>query len=426
MSVTDRWEDTALLDQLPDLRERGLRLALEVLDASQESVRLRITSPMTLTYEGEWDTTGLQMADVLVLPDSLRRLINWMMRQGEVSLTDVAAHIGQDEKVAHTMLEELMEQGFVREIEVRDEIHYRPQLALRQGRQLPDEIWQSLGEEVAGSRLKAEGSQPSIFSRLGERGRFFLSASPLVMIFLLVEWLLLTGRESFPGPISLLGTIVVSLIAGIFPVLLLVSSRRKGEFVPGVVYRLMGHPLLIASAYLIFLASIFLHGLVIWQGPTERVGALFVGISMLGMTIVMARRGAFAPRMVVELREDLSEERRSVFTVTAGGQPVTAEVRLTYLEDEQHLRASTGEIPAFSSLRRATFQLPATPARELKVWAHKITPEGDSTGLPALLEVHCGDETTRFDLKLSGGQALLPLTGEACRLEITLPEPSTP
>jgi hypothetical protein len=58
------------------------------------------------------------------------------------------------------------------------------------------------------------------------------------------------------------------------------------------------------------------------------------------------------------------------------------------------------------------------------VWAHKITPEGDSEGLPALLEVHCGSETMRFDLRLSGGQALLPLTSEACWLKITLPEPS--
>ena len=58
------------------------------------------------------------------------------------------------------------------------------------------------------------------------------------------------------------------------------------------------------------------------------------------------------------------------------------------------------------------------------MWAHKITPEGDSEGLSALLEVRCGDETTQFDLKLSDGQALLPLTGETCRLEITFPEPS--
>ena len=428
IAVARRWEARELLDQLPGPE---IRLVLEVLDASQESVHLRVTSPMSITYKGEWDATGLQMADILVLPDPLRQLINWMMRQREVSLAEVAAHIGQDERVAHTMLAELTEQGFVREIEVGDEVRYRTQHAARRGRQLPEEIWQALEKGTDDPKPKAEGagfpiSRPPTFTRLGERGRFFLSVSPVVMIFLLTEWLLLTGRESFPGPLSFVGTIVVSLLAGIFPVLMLASSRRKGEFVPSPVYRLMGHPLLVTSIYFVFLASIFLHGLVIWQGPMERASALFVGVSILGTTIAMARRGAFAPRMVVELRGDLSEERRSVFTVTAGGQPATAEVQLTYPEDEQYLQASAGAIPAFSSLRRATFQLPTTSSRELKVWAHKITPEGDSESLPALLGVHCGGETKQFDLKLSDGQALLPLTGEACQLEITLSEQATP
>ncbi|MBL7182938.1 MAG: hypothetical protein ISS50_00645 [Anaerolineae bacterium] len=81
-------------------------------------------------------------------------------------------------------------------------------------------------------------------------------------------------------------------------------------------------------------------------------------------------------------------------------------------------------MPALSSLRHATFRLPASQAQELKVWAHRVTPEGDSESLPALAEVRCGSETTRFDLKLSGGQIVLPLTSEACRLEITFPEVS--
>jgi hypothetical protein len=58
----------------------------------------------------------------------------------------------------------------------------------------------------------------------------------------------------------------------------------------------------------------------------------------------------------------------------------------------------------------------------LKVWAHEITPEGNSEGLPALLEADCGREKEEFDLKLAGGQVTLPLTGGACHLEITLPE----
>ena len=101
-----------------------------------------------------------------------------------------------------------------------------------------------------------------------------------------------------------------------------------------------------------------------------------------------------------------------------------AMVQLGYPEGEQRYQASTGKVPTPSLLRYAIFELPAGQAQELKVWAHRITTEGDSESLPALLEVRCGDETTRFDLKLSGGQALMPLTGEACRLEITRPESS--
>ena len=439
--ATGRWEATELLNQLPDLGKQEIRLTLEVLDASQESVHLRVDSPMSLTYEGKWDATGLRMADVLVLPDSLRALANWIMRRGEVSFAEVVAHLGQDEAVAHTMLDALIEQGFVREMKpvlseaegVEGTSRYRVRFALRRGRQLPEDLWQALGEKMetpvgAGHiprRIDMRAVAQRAWEVLSERGRFFLSVSPVVVVLLLVEWLLFTDAESFAGPLSFLGVLVVSLLGGIFPVLLLASSRRKGEFVPDVVYRLLDHPLLITSIYLVFLASIFLHGLVIWQGPVERAGALFVGVLMLGVTIAMVRRGAFAPRVVVELREDSSQGERAVFAITAGGQPGTAEVRLGYPEGEQRYQAATGEVPAPSSLRYAIFQLPAGQAQELKVWAHRVMPEGDSEGLPALLEVHCGSETTRFDLKLSGGQVLLPLTSEACRLEITLPESSS-
>lgn len=431
-AATGRWDATELLGQLPDLGEQGIRLTLEVLDASQDSVYLQVDSPMILTYEGEWDATGLRMADVLVLPDFLRELANWMMRRGEVSLAEVVGYIGQDEAVARTMLDTLEEQGFVQEVKVEGTSRYRVLFALRRGRQLPEDIWRVLDEEAetpAGAgHIPRRTGLPAVvqwaWEVLGERGRFFLSVSPVAFVFLLVEWLLFTDAESFAGPLSFLGVIVVSLLGGIFPVLLLVSSRRKGDFVPDVVYRLLGHPLLITSIYFVFLASIFLHGLVIWQGPVERAGALLVGVLMLGVTIVMARRGAFVPRVVVELREDLSEGERAVFAITASGQPGTAEVRLGYPEGEQRYQAATGEVPALSLLRYAIFQLPTEQARELKVWAHRVMSGGESESLPALLEVHCGSETTQFDLELSGGQVLLPLTGEACRLEITLPEPS--
>jgi predicted transcriptional regulator len=443
MAVTDCWEATALFDRLPALRQHGLRLALEILEASQEHVRLRVSSPLPLTYEGEWYVAGLSMADVFVLSDSQRQILTWMTREGStgqetVSLAQVATHTGQSEAVVRTMLNTLVEQGFVQELEGGGETRYQPRLAARRGRQLTEDIWQALrpfdsaqGRLRSGQALSENGKssardgpetgfpQWAREALLGERGRYLLSVAPVAAVFVLTEWLLLTGKESFAEPLGFLGVIVISLLGGTFPVLLLIASRRKGEVVPGVVYRFLGHPLVTTAIYLLFLVSLFLHGLVIWENPVQRAAALAVGLLMLGATMAMARRGAFASRVVVELREDQREGRRPAFAITAGGQPATAEVRLGYADGEQRVRVATAEIPTFSALRYATFQLPATDARELKVWAHQITPEGNSESLPARLVVHCGGEKKEFDLKLSAGQVVLLLDGSACRLELT-------
>jgi hypothetical protein len=189
-----------------------------------------------------------------------------------------------------------------------------------------------------------------------------------------------------------------------------------------VIHRRLGHPVLLAGVYLLFLFILLFHGLVIWQNPAQRALGVFVGLLMLGVTINLIRQGGFARRLVLELREDQRQDGRSLFAFTAGGQPLTGDVWLGYGDSEQHVQASSGEIPAFASLRNATFNLPAATARELKVWAHQITPEESAQYLPALLNVRCGSEEQEFDLKQSGGQVVLPMTGEACRLEVTLPE----
>jgi hypothetical protein len=80
-------------------------------------------------------------------------------------------------------------------------------------------------------------------------------------------------------------------------------------------------------------------------------------------------------------------------------------------------------VPAFPRLRSATFRIPATGGAELKVWAHRVTPTGDSEGLSAMLEVLDGGEARRFDLGLSGGQVVVPFTGNASEVVITFPGP---
>ena len=88
---------------------------------------------------------GLSMGDILMLPDSQRRVVQWMMRQGDCALHDVAANTEQDEGDAAIALYDLMEQGFVQEIEVDGETLYRIRLASKEGiKQLPQTIQQAL------------------------------------------------------------------------------------------------------------------------------------------------------------------------------------------------------------------------------------------------------------------------------------------
>jgi hypothetical protein len=53
---------------------------------------------------------------------------------------------------------------------------------------------------------------------------------------------------------------------------------------------------------------------------------------------------------------------------------------------------------------------------------HTVTPDGSSASLPAIMELHCEGKAKRFDLKLSGGQVVVPINGDACRLQIAFAE----
>ncbi len=86
------------------------------------------------------------MADVLELPPKLRDIFYWLMRQGEVELTQIAAHLQQDEATTRTLLTNLVVRGFVWE-EVDEQgspPRYRVRMAARRARQIADELRHSL------------------------------------------------------------------------------------------------------------------------------------------------------------------------------------------------------------------------------------------------------------------------------------------
>jgi amino acid permease len=413
----------ALHEQLPDVVGDDGYLQLDVSDADEQSVRLRVTSSLRLIYEGDWDAAGLGLAELLALPDAEAELVGWMTRRGDVSLADIAERTTGDAGAARALLATLVERGIVVETPRtgEGESRYAARAATRRGDRLPAEIWRALAppEDSDGRSRHAEFPRARRIL-LGRRGRFATAAAPVTATFVAAEWMALTHSGSFAAVIDFTGVLVVSLLAGVFPVLLLVAGRRKGEHVPSAVRRGLGNPLLLGGTYVVFVAGVFLHGLVIWHNPFERAAALLAGTAMLGMTLGMRRRGAFAPRVNLELR---ASDGAASFAVTAAGRPAVCDVRLEYPEGDQHLRAAGGEIPAFHSLRRITFDAPPDEgerARELKVRAHAVTPEHDASALPAHLEVRLGAESHRFDLELSRGEVVLPLTGAPWSVEITL------
>jgi amino acid permease len=289
--------------------------------------------------------------------------------------------------------------------------------------------WEAVAPRSGGDdRVSIE--RPSAAKRLRDAvssqwSRFLLSASPVALVCLIAVWLSLTGGGSFAGLLGFLGVATSTLAAGIFPVLLLMAGRRKGERLPGVVYRFLGHPLLAAGIYVLFLASLLVHGLVIWTSPAERAGALLVALLTLGATVIMLRQRVFAPRLIVELSEDLQPGAASSFSLVAGGRTAPAEVRLLYLTGEERCHAASGQISRFSLLRQATFRWPELQVRELKVWVHRITPEGDSADLPVVLHVQQeGDETERFDLNSSDGPIIVPLGEHPAPLSVGLEFPA--
>jgi hypothetical protein len=83
--------------------------------------------------------------------------------------------------------------------------------------------------------------------------------------------------------------------------------------------------------------------------------------------------------------------------------------------------ASSGEIPAFNTLRSIVFQLPAGAAGELKVWAHQLSPFGGSSGLAMKLQVRSNTSKTDEELSETRPQRSFPLNGAAVEVCMTLP-----
>jgi hypothetical protein len=247
-----------------------------------------------------------------------------------------------------------------------------------------------------------------------------LALVPTVVVFVVVELMLLGDRASFTDPLAVIGTLAVPLLGGIFPMLLLAASRRRGDRNPAVWVRVLRGPGSMTIVAAAFFVGLLVQGFVIWQEPLERIAVALVAAVIVGITWLAAKRGSFQPQTVIEVRRRPSG--RGEFAVLVDGRPQSVEVSIAEDGRERSMTGSQGEIERFAQLKAIAFELPTTVAREIRVWVHGETVEGDSDAIPSKVQV--SDDEGERHLDAPSGSVVVRLDTGAARLRI-LPSEAT-
>jgi amino acid permease len=208
---------------------------------------------------------------------------------------------------------------------------------------------------------------------------FVVRASPLAAIFAIADVLVAAGTISFTGPLSLIGTLALTLLAGVFPMLMLLAARRRGDRLPGRIVGPLGQPVVALAIGSIFFVAVLSFGLWIWDGPLERIAALSVAAAIIALTVSTWRNGAFEPRAVLEYRVEAGPPDIGILSLMSDGRPLVADIRLEELTGVRQLSVSEIVVHAPDRLRAIGVVLPDIVARELTLWIHAVGSDGSST-----------------------------------------------
>ena len=178
--------------------------------------------------------------------------------------------------------------------------------------------------------------------------------------------------------------------------LLLVAARRRGGRLPGRIIGPLGWPIVAVAIGGVFLFGVVAFGLWIWDSPLERLAALVVGVAMVALTTVSWRRGAFAPRTVVEYRLETGPPDRGILSVVSGGRRVLTSVDLDESTGLRRLEGTDIVINAPNRLHAMTVDLPLGISTDVSLWVHAVGPDGGSVRTPVDVRIHDGSAEKAF------------------------------
>ncbi|MBM2810290.1 MAG: Penicillinase repressor [Chloroflexi bacterium] len=97
------------------------------------------------------------VVDIIGLPDAQRKIVTWLLRQGNSSVEEIAQGCRTDEFATSAYLRELVDDGFVQEYEEDGRTQYRPTPTRKRGSSLATDIWDRIGLDAQPSEQPEEG-----------------------------------------------------------------------------------------------------------------------------------------------------------------------------------------------------------------------------------------------------------------------------
>lgn len=172
---------------------------------------------------------------------------------------------------------------------------------------------------------------------------------------------------------------------------------------------------------LLALASLILHGTIIWDESIPQAIALFAAAFVLTCIFDAWRRKAFSPQLLSELRSFQEAGDRVHVTSAFEGEPIDLPLLVTYKVNTCNGQTKRSSIDNFPKCECVTIEFPDAHACWFEVHAHKVSQDYELQPLG----VHCflvGADHERLPFELSDGYAFTAMTRPAgmCSLELEL------
>lgn len=379
--------------------------AMTVYNMTHEAIS-EWMSRFTNGYEANTGPNN-QLASILALPDEERRVVLKLLReelegQGSGAIEPIARSLQTSEDKVGAVFDRLLWSGLI----VRDHgnpDHYRTRFRLRG---TSDTLEHGIQRRPS---MKRESSEPrgrnGLLNYLVNNlsARFLVPFVPLVAIFLASEWVLIRQSPSFAEPIALTGALVAPILAGVLPALLYLACRRTGVASDARVIAPAGWAGTAILILILFMASLLMHGLLIWSEPIARLCATAIFVLLVVMIFYTIRSGAFKQTVNVEIRRHDVRSDTLEYRISEAGNPLSCEVVARHGDAQESQNGSRGSIGQFSKLAGLRIKLPQSPVRKLRIAAHTVTPENDLIPIPASLLLTDEDGTRELSLVQTNG-----------------------